>query len=95
MNIDSATGLPELPEGYFWRVRTGSLSRDYLDLRKKTWYGSKVIDNRVLRYYDGEGNVIEPRVEILNRAKRIYGEFENPWDEYYGDYPPKKLEVQS
>lgn len=50
MNIDTATGLPELPEGYFWRINPW-----YVEIRKnepdtidpelsvRTWWGGKKI----------------------------------------------------
>jgi hypothetical protein len=93
MNIeeDESTGLPVVPEGYLWRVRMGALHINKLDLRKKTWYGSRKVDSRVLWYYDDYRNVLDPRDEIWQRAVSIMKEFVDPWTEFYGDYPPKTL----
>lgn len=98
MIIDIATGLPELPEGFFWRVKANSWIEWYmLELRRKTWFGSIRITNRH----------IEPtRVELSPRhiqreagwligtekAKIGLGLIEKPAS-LLGDYPPKKLEV--
>lgn len=85
--------LPEPPEGHFWRVRQGALSLTYLELRKKTFFGSKKVDSRICRYYDLEHRVIDPEYEIARRAESILAEYYDPWDEYYGEYygeyPPK------
>lgn len=90
-DIDIETGLPKLPENFFWRVREGSLSTDRVELRKKLRFGSVKVDSRVARYYADDGAVLDPRDEILRLAKRIFGEFNDPWTEYRGDYPPKSL----
>ena len=92
MNIDETTGLPALPEGYFWRVRQGSLYMDHLELRKRIWFGSWKVHERVLPYYDKDRKRLDPKETILRYARSIMGEFHNPWDNFYGDYPPKKLE---
>lgn len=56
MNIDVKTGLPELPEGYYWEIREG-IYRPYdiiynytlrpleisICMRYKRWLGTKVI----------------------------------------------------
>lgn len=92
MTIDPKTGLPELPEGHFWRVKMGSLSINHLELRKKAWYGSRKLHDRALFYYDRNKNVLDPAGEIERAATSIMNEFIDPWTDYYGDYPPKKLE---
>lgn len=33
--------FPELPEGYFWRVHSDSFGFMMVDLRRKTWLGSR------------------------------------------------------
>lgn len=91
---DATTGLPELPEGYFWRVRPGSLHMDKLELRKRVWFFSILQDSRVLHYYTDTQRVLDPRDEILRAARKILKEFVNPWEAFYGDYPPKRLEEQ-
>lgn len=92
MTTDVNTGLPELPEGYFWRVRIGSMHMTYVELRKKSWFGSLRVQRRRARYYDGDGEVLDPREEIITLAMSIMKEFNDPWTPFYGDYPPKKLE---
>lgn len=129
MNIDTATGLPELPESdLFFRVK-----RDHVEIRrrlpdrvieektKRTWWGGKKIVSK-RREVKGESesvtwgaiaipgkelevsmpfltstwwfqnvqditreNVIQAAEEALSNLDRI---------NLYGDYPPKKLEVE-
>lgn len=87
--IDESTGLPELPEGYFWRVTPGSGSRYvYLQMRKRRWLGSKLIDDSILRKS-------EITVELVQRrATKILLDFnpDSDYKKFVGDYPPKKLE---
>lgn len=89
--IDDLTGLPELPEGYFWRVRPGSFRMDRLELRKRVWFFSVEEDSRILPFYGGNREPLDPGETILVHAKSIMKEFHNPWGSYYGDYPPKTL----
>ena len=88
---DTETGLPELPEGYFWRVVEGADHITYVELRKKAWLGSRRVDRRSCRYYNEYHDVLDPRDEILSCALWIMKEFHDPWAEFYGDYPPKSL----
>ena len=90
-DIDEVTGLPVVPEGYFWRVRRGALEITWLELQKKTWYGGKTVDKRVCHYYSSERAVLDPREEILSNALSIMQEFNDPWIGFYGDYPPKSI----
>lgn len=91
-DLDAKTGLPVLPEGYFWRVRRGALEVSHLELRKRVGWFSKTIASRVCNYYyTGGVDVIEPEVEILFRAESIMKEFHDPWIPFYGDYPPNTI----
>jgi len=91
---DTDTGLPKVPEGYFWRVCQSMLGVDKLQLRKKTWYGSRKIDERMLQfYYKDSRTVMPPQESILWSAEAISKEadFNDPWTAFRGDYPPKKV----
>ncbi len=89
MSVSSATGLPILPDGYFWRVTT-VYSHPMIQLRKRTWRGSKVIDDRHILplYHEGTEAAIRYAAETLltNRDASAVIQMR-----YSGDYPPKKL----
>ncbi len=89
--IDPTTGIYEIPDRYFWRVRQGALSIYYIELRKRVGPFSRRIDQRVLHYYDKYHNVLDPTEEVLDRAYQIMQEFHDPWGIVFGDYPPRKL----
>lgn len=95
MQIDAGTGLPELPEGYFWRVKTGPLGIfPWVELRKKTRFGSKKIDGS---WWSGN-NFRSIEAEIVYLASRIFEQFEVAQEresKYHliGDYPPKSIEI--
>ena len=86
---NTETGLPELPEGYFWRVVEIAAHITRVELRKKAWLGSRRV--RSCRYYESYHTVREPGERILSCALGIMKEFHDPWAEFYGDYPPKSL----
>jgi hypothetical protein len=86
--------MPEVPEGYFWRVVPSVLHTDKLQLRKKTWYGSRKVDERLLNYYYTDSRDPIPPVESILWAANLLmkeAEFNDPWPKFYGNYPPKKL----
>lgn len=93
MSVSSATGLPSLPDGYFWRIYPG-LMGDYLELRSRVWKFSKRVDRRLLPfYYRDTREPIPPEESVMFGAEAIMKEapFNDPWPKLYGDYPPKKL----
>ncbi|WP_346921917.1 hypothetical protein [Glutamicibacter creatinolyticus] len=53
---DPNTGLPELPEGHFWRLKEGEYCTVRLSIRKKRkHFGSKsIISMRVYHNWDGK-----------------------------------------
>lgn len=94
--IDKNTGLPEVPEGYFWRVK--KFNYDYsrytvdVQLRHRIWGGFSTEVANLL----AEGNA----ESILNAALtvlRMWGREINAQakrderEQFIGDYPPKRL----
>ena len=79
--------IPELPEGYFFRVKPTIFDALRIDLRKKLRWGSRCI----------EWNVTYPNDEAVLRAmNRLKAENftpqpPDPRNPYCGDYPPKTL----
>ena len=98
MNIDTNTGLPELPEGHFWRVTTGFEGME-VQWRKPTWYGSKVVGSTEIDQTSAGVRIrysqeITPE-DVLHNAKYVYKQQERYQKNrnLLGDYPPKKLYV--
>lgn len=89
IKIDPATGLPELPEGSFWRVKM-SYSHPHVTIRRNvTLLGMKlwsyeVAEEIMLRLTEDE---------IRREALVLYGKtYRSDFDgSLLGDYPPKKL----
>lgn len=104
MKIDPTTGLPELPEGYFWKVsRTENpygLSEEpvFVELmRTSTFDGVLVLYRRVTRFTPFEEYVdfrdLKPR-HIRSTAKSVYRAWKRLQrsEELLGDYPPNSLQ---
>lgn len=92
--IDSKTGLPEIPEGYFWRVRYSLMDRHYwyVELRQLSWYGSKIIKRHTCAGRMNEYKIREHADTILwvLGGKGAVAQGRKRTD-LTGDYPPKKL----
>lgn len=88
MNINELTGMPELPEGHFWRITSG-FGSEYLriQVRKRRWLGSSVVVWTVVAKDEAT-----PR-KIRQRAASTAAKLSNPyrWVDFVGDYPPKRL----
>jgi hypothetical protein len=88
--IDPNTGLPALPEGYFWRVKKSGNKYGYvrLMLRHKFWFATEQ-ENRifVLNGYTKE--------RLLSDTWAVLREFDFAAAKSYvpllGDYPPKSI----
>lgn len=87
MVIDLSTGLPELPEGYFWRVKESFGQFVKFQIRKKLLLGSSLIVESVTESWElNDGH-------FRFMAQHTYGKFDGRTGarKYIGDYPPKKL----
>lgn len=94
-NIDPATGLPQLPEGYFWRVRKDTFFRQYsyIEIRKPgRLFGSKIVVQATRHTEDIDEQEIRTFADMLSEELE---EKLNPKPRteknLFGDYPPKKL----
>lgn len=67
-SIDSTTGLPELPEGHFWRLLDDINFGLKLEIRKRRKrFGSKyIIDNRLYAYWDEFESGERDRPQLVN-----------------------------
>lgn len=82
------TGLPFLPEGYFWRVTRGTASKYvYVQIRKRRLIGSACVADSIL----SKGEVTAAK--IRERAGFALKDFDpdHNFRAFVGDYPPKKL----
>lgn len=88
--IDTETGLPELPEGHFWRVLVRYNHHYRIQIRKEVKLfgfplGSEEISEQVMLELT--------RGEIRNRANELYHKTYKSDSQFalLGDYPPKSL----
>lgn len=94
VEIDAETGMPVLPEGYFWRVRADRDSSGYIDvqIRRKFWIFSRA----VVSTCSSKKNVKSGETILADAAYLVRNKFKTPtepkpWEHFLGDYPPKKL----
>lgn len=86
--MDEATGLPAVPEGYFWRVARPQEGYWQVQLRKRAWYGSRCVAGTASRFEMTSRKVKELAGYVLK-----YKFEKEPVHEMHlvGDYPPKTL----
>lgn len=102
--VDPATGLPELPEGYFWRVRRAPEKHlsafAYIELctqrieaygwkKKKTRTVTVVVDYSTVSYVSLTEDLIWDHTVV--RIKDWAGPPKPDARKLLGTYPPKKL----
>lgn len=93
--IDPETGLPAVPEGYFWRIsETSSADWWRIELRKRRRWGSRRIaaDHRLYPAWDFDTpELFEDGAR--RRAAVLWVDHFAAKDaqKYLGDYPPKAL----
>lgn len=91
-------GLPELPEGYFFRVRPwtfgGGMGKYTLmvKLRRKTWWGSHPVGSSISEHTpeairEAAHSALREWLQSLERKRTIHLR-----RQFVGDYPPKTLE---
>lgn len=88
-NINEETGLPELPEGYFWRVKESFGQFTNFQIRKKLLFGSVLVTEGVTESWKLND------LHFRWMANYTYGKFDLRAGayKYMGDYPPKRLEL--
>lgn len=90
-NIDDKTGLPELPEGYFWRVKESVSIFVDVEIRKKWWVGSRQVAwTSMYRSQLSKQKILECARYVLSKWRRDVTET-NDSRALLGDYPPKSL----
>lgn len=97
MEIDKATGLPKVPKGYFWSVRSvfpAWMGFAEIQLRKKfRWFGSWAVATKTRYDFQINENEIRDFTRILwHENFGPSGKITRPSPRrFYGDYPPKSL----
>ena len=86
--IDEATGLPVLPEGHFWRVTRPRDGSWQVQLRKRTWYGSRCVARTYSQYEMTASEVKTLAGYVLKFEFKRATVHEM---HLIGDYPPKTL----
>lgn len=99
--IDPATGLARVPDGYFWRVTLTNYGWNVIQLRKKTRFGSKYIGHHPI---SRKGDVVDARTiahsagYTLTHNDQVRIHFEGPAvgnEAFMGDCPPKSVATPS
>ncbi len=92
---DSATGLPEVPEGYFWRVGTQESGHWF---PYTIWLMRKVprrfFSGTKDEYVDSQGfqDLSNQAIKLAAQKVMLNQKFLVMERELLGDYPPKSLE---
>lgn len=91
--IDPATGMPELPEGYFWRVKQGYAYAINVQLRKRVMGRLSVVVENSVNDDPTPWGVRNLAAYVLYRweTSTARKQEEAAIQNLYGDYPPKKL----
>ena len=88
--------LPELPEGYFWRIYELSLYKyPMIQIRKKHWIGStEVCETRIdkMQSQSWEEATVFNAEWLKDRKFLPTTEQDTFMDKAWGDYPPKTTE---
>lgn len=92
IKTDSTTGLPELPQGHFWRVKKSIGPFADVQLIKKVWIFNRVVEWTSLYRYELTPSEIRSCADFILRYKNPFGSRTGDTS-LYGDYPPKKLNV--
>ena len=77
--------LPELPDGYFWRMTPFMSSDVMLELRKERFMGSYMVDNFLMLY---RGSINPSQEDVDYAAQFLYVHLERSLNKptCYGDY---------
>lgn len=88
MILNASTGLPEVPKGYFWRVKKSLHPYGYVQLRKKLFIGSFLVESTIFRQNElSERTILSDAWLTLNKV-----DFNpKPKKNFYGNYPPKTI----
>lgn len=94
MNIDPNTNLPELPEGYFWRITRWTSESSQWDLQVKI---RKRLLGGLLSWGVASTLTRSTVWSIQQDAKQLADKFHERHNrlpgrkQFVGDYPPKRL----
>ena len=77
--------LPELPDGYFWRMTPFMSSDVMLELCKKRFVGSYMVDSFLMLY---RGSINPSQEDVDHAAQFLYNVLERSLNKptCYGDY---------
>lgn len=90
--MDPDTGMPEVPKGYFWRVKPGGMYKLKVELRQRWFWGISFEVEMCVTDDATEWGVRNNAAYILNRwQERTRKATGKGVEALLGDYPPKKL----
>lgn len=95
---DEATGLPLVPDGYFWRVVTRWYGWNVVELRLKRRFGSRYIGYQPIAFTNERLTAYKIALAAayaMLHGREIKAHFSpiGPLDNsaFFGDYPPRSL----
>lgn len=90
--LDSDTGLPEVPEFYYWYVGPRALNMSTVKLirRRKYWFATEV-DSRIIWTSDLNPATVRRAAEAILRSCEDQIRAKEAQAELYGQYPPNEL----
>lgn len=91
-DIDQETGMPRLPEKYFWRISKADFFGLNLLLCKKNRFStSQVIKQEIYHSDDGYAHNVSKAVAKIHLRQQIYYREAIEEERLVGDYPPNKI----
>lgn len=91
-DIDQETGMPRLPDKYFWRISKAPFFGLKLFLCKKNGFSTSPVSNQEI-YYSGEDDQynVAKAVGRIHSKQQLYYREAIEKERLVGDYPPNKI----
>ena len=77
MNDRNKLVAPELPEGYFFRVKTDRASDVIVELRKKLWIGSRMVRKFDTARKSPDLPTVRHAMDCLQSSLTFLGDYQN------------------
>jgi hypothetical protein len=93
VNIDPASGLPELPKGHYWHVREAYTAGWHrVEIRKGWVYPfSSVIEYKLLSASLTEDTLLDMSIQVYREFQSARVAVADPGKALRGSYPPKTI----
>lgn len=95
MSIDPSTGMPEVPEGHFWRIKKHTAEYMVVQLRKRVLFWSVVVEDWTVNKAKASAGEILTAANFALRHLAQKRDTTDSWKQYIGDYPPLTLQQEA